>query len=226
MRCRLRMSLLLLLALPMSAAQAQGKTTWYRCTDAKGVVSLQNGTACPPGSKQEKRQVESVQSLPPPPAAGVPLNLPSQQQPAHPTSGMPAGPAAAGATAAYPTPLPLPAANTVLAQRLPPPPLFECRTYNNDSYLDDDPMPKQRCAPMDTVGIDGSAERGAGAACSMQTDQCQRVPDGQACDAWRKWLNQAQASMTFARAEFRDKTKADYERLARVVAETSCNTDQ
>lgn len=220
------MTWLLMLLAPLSAAHAQ-KTTWYRCTDAKGVVSLQNGTACPAGSKQEKREVEAVQTLPPPAAADVPLHLP----PSTTNSPAPAtAPSADGkepaTTAQYPTPLPLPAANTPLPQRLPPPPLFECRTFNNDSYLDDDPLPKQRCVPLNTVGIDGSSQLGAGAACSMQTDQCQRVPNKAACDAWRKWLNTAQASWTFARAEFQQKTKAEYERLARIVAETSCNDAQ
>lgn len=219
-------SLLLMLAViatDADAAPAQKKTIWYRCTSANGVVSLQNGTPCPAGSKQEKRSVEAVPSLPPPPAAGLPLHLPARRTPAAPPTAPPTPASTPPADAPPPTPAPLPKAATPVAERLPPPPLFECRSYDDDRYLSDDPAPKQRCAPMQTIGIDGSAALGAGAACSMQTDHCQRVPDGAACDAWRKWLNQAQAAWTFARADRRAQAKSEYERLARIVAETTCN---
>lgn len=202
----------------------------YRCTDARGVVTLQNDTACPKGSRQEKRTVEAVPSAPPPVATPAPATVSAPppgaqfevaQAPA--TAGDDASSTAAQAAGDAPAPLPLPATDTAPAQRLPPPPLYQCNTAENDSYLSDTSDPKPRCVRMQTVGIDGSQQLGAGQACSMTYDQCQRVADGAACDAWRKRVNEAQAAWTFARAENVDAAKAEYERIARVVAQTTCN---
>ena len=120
--------------------------------------------------------------------------------------------------------LPLPAAEKAIAERLPPPPLYQCNTPDNDSYLSDTSEPKPRCVPIGTVGIDGSQALGAGQACSMVFDQCQRVGDNAACDAWRRRVNQAQSAWTFGRADSAAELKREYERIARVVAETTCNT--
>ncbi|HEX2082275.1 MAG TPA: DUF4124 domain-containing protein [Xanthomonadaceae bacterium] len=219
----------LMLALA-TAPNAMAQTVLYRCTDARGVVTLQNDTPCAKGSKQEKRVVEDVsaapfpQPLPGPPAlVAVPDQSPANTPPAAASTPAvaPASPtpAATGASAV----LPLPEAKTPPAERLPPPPLYQCNTVQNDSYLSDTPEPKPRCVRMDTVGIDGTQQLGAGSACSMVYDQCQRVPDGAACDAWRQRVNEAQAAWTFARADSADELKAEYERIARIVAETTCN---
>lgn len=209
-------ALLTLSATPRAAAQ--GDTVIYRCTDAAGAVTLRNGSPCPRGNKQERRAVESVPSL----------NAPRSAAPATTSAATPAKPAARPAADATTPPgfapvLPLPAAETPAADRLPPPPLYQCNTADNDSYLSDDPEPKPRCQRVDTVGIDGSESLAAGQACRMVFDQCERVPDNAACTAWRKRVNEAQAAWTFARADARAERKADYDRIARVVAETTCN---
>ena len=214
----------------MPAAMAQ--TVLYRCTDARGVVTLQNDTPCAKGSKQEKRVVEDVSAAPfpqplpaPPTLVAVPDQSPANAPPSSATSSAPTiAPAtqAPAATSASPV-LPLPEARTPPTERLPPPPLYQCHTVQNDSYLSDTPEPKPRCVRMDTVGIDGTQQLGAGSACSMVYDQCQRVPDGAACAAWRQRVNEAQAAWTFARADSADELKAEYERIARILAETTCN---
>ena len=119
--------------------------------------------------------------------------------------------------------LPLPEAQRSLADRLPPPPIYRCRTAENDSYLADSGEPRERCLALDTVGIGGMRGLGAGQACSIVYDQCQRVPDEDSCEAWRQRVAQAQSSWTFARADSRVELKNEYERIARVVAETTCN---
>ena len=216
---------LLVLLLPASTdAMAQQAVILYRCTDALGVVTLQNDTPCPKGQQQEKRIVEAAATaapfpvpLPPPPAEIVPAPIPTPAQ-----ADQPVPPDAADSPPVAPV-LPLPAARAALAERLPPPPLYQCNTADNDSYLSDTPDPKPRCVRVETVGIDGSQQLGAGQACTMVYDQCQRVPDAAACPAWRKRVNEAQAAWTFARADSTDAMKAEYERIARVVAETTCN---
>ena len=200
-------------ALPALAQQV----VMYRCTDARGVVTLQNDTPCAKGAKQEKRLIDTGATAAPfPMIAPAPVRSaappPAAEPPASPTSADPASPV-----------LPLPEARTPAAERLPPPPLYQCNTVDNDSYLSDTPDPKPRCVRVDTVGIDGSQALGAGAACSMVYDQCQRVADNAACPAWRKRVNEAQAAWTYARADMAAQAKADYERIARVVAETTCN---
>ena len=223
----MRMWWLLFLVLSTSTdAMAQQAVVLYRCTDARGVVTLQNDTPCPKGQRQEKRVVEAAAT-----AAPFPVPLPS---PPAEIVQMPAAPSRPQADQAIPSNavdtlapvspvLPLPAAQTRPGERLPPPPLYQCNTVENDSYLSDTPDPKPRCVRVETVGIDGSQQLGAGQACTMVYDQCQRIPDGAACPAWRKRVNEAQAAWTFARADSADALKAEYDRIARVVAETTCN---
>jgi hypothetical protein len=210
-------ALLLLLA---GAAMGQGEVVIYRCTDTFGTVTLQNGTPCPKGSKQERRSVEAVPNFGPPPAAPI-VSAPQPQAPRAPT---PDAKATAAAAPAFAPVLPLPDAEKPLPERLPPPPLYQCNTPDNDSYLSDTSEPKPRCVRVDTVGIDGSQSLGAGRACRMVFDQCQRIADNAACPAWRRRVNEAQAAWTFARADMSADLKRDYERIARVVAETTCNT--
>ena len=58
---------LLLLCAPL-ALHAQQQTVFYKCTDAKGNVSMQNGTPCAPGMKQEIKRIGSVRTVPVPAA--------------------------------------------------------------------------------------------------------------------------------------------------------------
>lgn len=204
---------------PKSAAQS---VTMYRCTDALGRVTLQNDVPCPKGSQEERRSVDIDASAAPfpdmlPPAAPVAAAQPE------PATEVAAGNDGEGTQSDFAQVLPLPDARTPKGQRLPPPPLFRCRTVENDTYLADTGEPRERCVAMDTVGIGGMQGLGAGQACSVVFDQCQRVPDEDACDAWRLRVNQAQSAWTFGRADSRGELKDAYERAARVVAETTCN---
>ena len=54
-------ALLLALAAIMPTAAAQSVVI-YRCTDGKGALTIQNGTPCPKGSKQERRVIEAAPS--------------------------------------------------------------------------------------------------------------------------------------------------------------------
>jgi hypothetical protein len=223
----MRMWWLLFLLLSTSTdATAQKAVVLYRCTDARGVVTLQNDTPCPKGHQQEKRVVEAAATaapfpvpLPPPPAEIVQMSAASNR----PQADQPIPSNAVDTSAPVSPVLPLPAAQKPPGERLPPPPLYQCNTAENDSYLSDTSDPKPRCVRVETVGIDGSRQLGAGQACTMVYDQCQRIPDGAACPAWRKRVNEAQAAWTFARADSAAELKTEYERIARVVAETTCN---
>ena len=108
------------------------------------------------------------------------------------------------------------------ADRLPPPALFECRTYDAGRYLSDDGNPPQRCAPLQTTGIGGSSGTGAGESCQMVSDQCQRIADGGLCENWKARLLEAQAALRFGRRDNHATAQAEVDRVARIVRESTC----
>lgn len=203
----------------LGAATAQpGRVTIYRCTDAKGALTVQNDVPCPAGSKQDKRVLDAA------PPSG--LSLPPFPTGASPgTTGEPAAPrGTARLDSAQSVPdefADLPAAQVAASERLPPPALFECRTYDKDRYLREDANPPPRCAPLQTTGLGGDTSMGAGEACEMVNDQCQQLGDDALCDGWRKRLREVQSQLRFGTGD-RATVKADFERIARVVRETTC----
>ncbi len=203
--------LALFLAAPVTSAIAQ-EVVFYRCTDASGAVTLQNGTPCAKGSKQEKRVIQGA------PTGSLPSSAPITPSPAPvvtppPPPRAPVAPAAPERTVV----------DSTAQDRLPPPALYECRTYDNGLYLSDDGQPPPRCAPVAVTGLDGTQNTAAGSACQMVTDQCQRIPDGALlCAGWRQRLREAESQLRFGTPAQRDTAQADVERMQRIVRESSC----
>lgn len=201
-----------LLLLAASSLPARAGVVIYRCTDANGAVTVQNDKPCPKGTQQTRRVLDT-----PSPSATPPSYIETPSVAPEPVVPVP-----------EPEPKPLatmPASTTSTIpddERLPPPPIFECTTFDNDHYLSDDGTPSERCVGLEITGIGDGAAPGVGAACQKQTDTCQRVPDGGACDAWKRREREARASLMFGRAEDRDKNEAEYERVQRVVTESTC----
>lgn len=160
------------------AAHAQATVVIYRCTDASGAVTLQNGTPCPKGMKQEVRRMTAPPPGPPPPAFVAPVA---------PAANTPAAPAAAA-----------PPAPTPPALKQPPAPLFACRKWNGDAYLGDVAEPPAECVPLEVRGIDGSQTLAAGQACEMRRDDCTPVPAEQLCAAWKRRVDEAEFRAKFA----------------------------
>ncbi|MBO9717691.1 MAG: DUF4124 domain-containing protein [Pseudoxanthomonas sp.] len=242
---RLFLPLLLscLLASPPASAQP---VTIYRCTDAAGELTVQN-KPCPAGSTQREQQVQGVASspasaIPPRPASPAPAatsappsantNAPVMLSPpqAKATSTPQTGPGREFVTTSVgPEPRILDSANlprdppqpaAADPGRPPPPPLFRCATYDNDSYLSEEQEVPPRCLPLRTVGLDGNPSAGAGRACEVVRDQCSRVGDGAACDAWRRYAREAETRFRFAHPENVDMRRTEYERLAKIVSES------
>lgn len=203
---------LVALALALAAAPVLAQeVVFYRCTDASGAVTLQNGTPCAKGSKQEKRVIQGA------PSGSLPM---AAMPAAAPT---PAVPAPVPAPAPVAAPAPKPTANRIPDEdRLPPPALFECRTFDNDRYLSDDGQPPPRCAPVAVTGLDGTQNTAAGSACQMVTDQCQRIADGALCASWKQRLREAESQLRFGTVAQRDSAQADVERMQRIVRESTC----
>ena len=207
---------LLLAVVPVVAGE---KVVIYRCTDAKGELTIQNNAPCAKGSKQERRVMETA-----PPSAPAAPPVASAPPPE------PVAPVAPATPAPRPTPQPAPPPPPELtlvdsyadATPLPPPVLYECRTYDDDSYLSENGTPQQRCVTLNTTGLGGISAEGAGMACEMKTDECQRVPDGALCDRWRQRLREAQSALRFGVPEDREFAQAEIQRIGRIVRESVC----
>lgn len=196
-------------ALPPAAALAQHRqVVIYRCTDAGGHVTLQNDVACPKGTRQKKQVVD----VPPP----MPTYQPREQR-------MPAIVAEEQAEeqAAIESVLPPP---VPAAERKPPPPLFQCSTWNQDTYLTEDGTPKERCAPLQVVGLDGRSPQGAAQACRIVADQCQPVAGDGLCQAWKQRVGEAEFRWKFAGARDDDARHLEYEKLAATLANSTCGS--
>ena len=200
---------LLLLACPQ-AGFAQ-ETVFYKCTDAKGTVSVQNGTPCAPGMKQEIRRVGEVRTVP------VPAKKPqAEAPPATPVLGdfvLVSGPNMKRKPAPEAAALP------------PPPPLFQCRTWQGDDYLGDEETPSPRCAPLQVVGIDGSQQLGAGEACEMRDDTCTAIPEEGLCDAWLRRLDDAEFKLKYAGNDNRDERQATFDGIDAKVKASKCSPE-
>ncbi|MFT3897299.1 MAG: DUF4124 domain-containing protein [Thermomonas sp.] len=202
-----------LLLLAIDSLPARAGVVIYRCTDANGAVTVQNDKPCPKGSKQVRRVLDTPSpSATPPVFADAPIVAPEPVVPAPAPEPPPPAPA----------PDPASASAQPDGERLPPPPIFECTTFDNDHYLSDDGTPSERCVALEVTGIGDGSAPGVGAACQKTTDTCQRVPDGAACDAWKRREREARASLMFGRADDKDKNQAEYDRVQRVVTESTC----
>ena len=190
-------SALTALALP-SPAQAQSDITIYRCVDAIGAITLQNDVPCPKGSQQTQRKVGVLPTLPVPPAAVI--------KPQAAVSALPPVPA---------TPVPEPVARTA------PPALFQCRTWDERDYLGDSAEPPATCAPVQSVGIDGSSELAAGTTCEMRQDTCVAVPAEQLCVSWKKRVDEAEFRWKIGGGR-NDDRKGEFDHLSRVYRESTC----
>ena len=216
---RLAAGVLLALSLLLaSSAPAQDASPIYRCTAAGGEVTIQNGVPCPAGSRQEVRKVEALPSRPPPAPSGGPAAaedtlyrpppLSDFVQVAAPRDEAPAKPERPG--------LPK-AAAIAAADRLPPPPIYRCETWDNDSYISEDPAPKPRCVRLDTAGV--------GAACENKYDQCARVPDGAACAGWKRRQGEIESGWRHAKAADKPGLQEEFARVTKILQDTTCGLD-
>lgn len=209
-------SMLFAAGLLLAAPTFAGDVVFYRCTDAAGHLTIQN-SPCPPGMREEKRVMQGVATVPMSTAARpASASHPAEQS----------VPVAAVATAPNAGPgiirdaAPPPASDD--RPRLPPPLLFQCTTHDRDSYITESSEPQKRCMPLRTVGLDGNPASGAGQACDIVYDQCARVPDGALCDAWKKRLGETEVAWRFGRAENTQKNLAEFERVQRIINESTC----
>ncbi|MBP6748705.1 MAG: DUF4124 domain-containing protein [Xanthomonadaceae bacterium] len=194
-----------------ASAAAQTETVIYRCTDPAGNVMLQNDRPCPKGHTQDIRMVGTLPTSPSPataPAAAAASRPPATPAPAAAPPTQPQAPTA--------TETPARAAPTQ-----PPPALYQCKTWDDREYLGDTEEPASSCAPLQTVGIDGSPDLGAGSACEMRRDACVPIAPDQLCRTWKRRVDEAEFRWKFAGSR-NDERKAEFERFAKIYRESAC----
>lgn len=192
------------------------EVVFYRCTDPAGALTLQN-MPCPKGHQQEKKVMQSVGTVPMGVATPAPRPAAAAVSPA-PAPPTPTPPAQVSAPVAADAPPAVPSGD-----RLPPPVLFQCTTYDKDTYITESDEAQSRCVTMRTVGLDGNPQRGAGEACEVVHDLCARVADGALCEAWKKRMGETEVAWRFARAGNEEKNKAEFERTQKIWRESTCS---
>lgn len=195
------------------AAHAAPVRVLHRCTGPDGAVAVQDAP-CPPGHRQETREVATMAAPPAQAAAPAPAPPPpaAETAPATPMDGRAATEAPrieAGRGAPPP--------RSVL-----PPPLWRCTDLNNATRLVDHWDPQPRCVPLSVLGVDLSrAPPAAATLCQTVTDDCVELQGEAACAAWEERLEAAEAALRTAFSDTQAARRADYER-AKAVVEDDC----
>lgn len=191
-------ALVALLALAVARTGTAGDVVVYRCVAADGAVTLQNDRRCPKGSREQRRVLET----PAAPRVAAPAPAPT--------------PAATPVAA-----VPLDATPVVEIPRAAPPALFACRTWEGTRYFGDAAQPAARCAPLATVGLDGS-DTVAAQACEVVADTCEPVAESARCEAWAERLRVADDAARFGDAGAAPAGEAEARRIRDLLAGSTC----
>lgn len=203
-----RVLILFCLLLCAHVALAQ-ETVFYKCTDAKGAVSMQNGTPCAPGMKQEVKRIGEVRTVPVPAKKTVAEG--AAPAPVYGEFVMVSGPNMKRKPAPESAELPA------------PPPLFQCRTWDGNDYLGEDEKPAPRCAALQVVGIDGSQDSGMASACEMRDDTCTAIAAEGLCDAWLRRLDDAEFKLKYASNDNRGDRQTAFDDIDKKVKASRCS---
>lgn len=206
------LALLAFAGLWLPAPAAAQETIFYKCTDARGNVTVQNGTPCAAGMQQEIRRVGSA------PTAPVPVRRAPAPEP-------PPAPPAYGEFVLVSGPNMVRQPSPEAAQLPLPPALFQCTTWDGNTYSGETATPEPRCAPLQVVGIDGSNAPGMGQACEMRADSCAAVPEEQLCAAWYRRLDEADFKLRYAEAGNRRAREAERAGIEAKIRASRCSPD-
>lgn len=203
--------LTLLCLLICRAAQAQ-EVVFYKCTDANGNISMQNDKPCAAGMKQEIRRVGEVKTVPVPTQAPKPTAQP-EAPPQYGEFVQVGNPRIKRAPAPEAAQLPL------------PPALYQCSTWQGDTYYGETAEPAPRCAPLQVLGIDGSPALAQGSACEVKQDQCTAVPEAQLCAAWYRRLDEAEFKLRYSEPAQQQQRQQAQDHIAQAIKTSRCATE-
>jgi hypothetical protein len=190
MRIRALLLLLALALVPVSPGPraAAGAVTVYRCVDAKGAVSLQD-KPCVKGAQQTTVEMVRPKDAPPRPAA----KRESEPEP----------------------PPPPPQAWEYEPRRTPPPPLYECTSYDGIVRESEQYDPNPRCEPLALYFpyAERLTPQQAGA-CHWVRDSCVLLSEEETCARFR--VNRKKAASEAMHADSTTQPYRDSE-LARIT---------
>lgn len=204
-----RIGICLLLLCAAAATHSQDSTVFYKCTNAKGEVSMQNGTPCAPGMKQEIKRIGEVKTVPVP--ARKTDAPPPPPTPVYGDFVLVSGPNMKRKPAPEAAALP------------PPPALYQCSTWEGDTYFGDTDSPEPRCAPLQVTGLDGSAAFGVAKACEMKQDKCDAIPAEGLCEAWLHRLDDAEFKLKYAGDDNRKERQDAFDAIDAKVKASNCS---
>jgi hypothetical protein len=167
----------------------------HRCTDAHGKVTWQDDP-CPAGSSDEKREMARPVDAPRP----APVNA----APAPPTE-----------EASPDTPAP------VIRQLLPPPPMYQCTTYDGDSRFSENYDPNPRCEPLVLYyPYPNQLTPQQALSCRWVEDSCVRLSDAEACVQWRARQKEAFSLWQRAFSDTAQYRRSELARINQIVSES------
>ncbi len=187
------------------AANDPNVTVIYRCTDAGGMLSIQNAP-CPRGQHQERSVIAR-------PIDPLPTPLP---EPAVTPTATPPAPAAQPQAVAPPSPPP------VDDTPLPPPPLYRCHTSSGGSYVNETDTPPERCRDIPLVNVSGS-QNIPDHQCETERDRCERIPDQELCAIWKQRLAEAKSMLELGNPDLVERATRQRDQ-AQQVMNRSCLT--
>ena len=196
--CTCLIALLLLAGQPFAQAAtspAADTVTIYRCLDAKGHVSLQDDPCPKDTTQQSSRNMVRPQDAPQRPAGTAP----------------PAPPA-------NPTP---PEAPVVEFLYNPPPPMYECTSYDGIVRESEVYDPNPRCEPLALYYPEAHRLTPSQAgACLWVKDSCVRLSDAETCERFRKKKREAASALLHSFSDTEAYRKSELQRLTQIIDES------
>lgn len=217
---------LILLALLLAPPAFADDGVVFRCTDANGKVTVQDGP-CPSGSAQiiQRRGAAATSTVStalgsegPAPAPGILDSslLPTLQ------AGVPSPEDDAGILDSNVVRERARAAAEDAPPKPPLPEIHSCVGNEGSHYLHEYGPAPPRCAPLAITGLGGSFAPGNAASCEVVRDSCTALPEDQRCRAWQQRFRDARGRERFSSPENQAAASADRERLQAVLGASDC----
>ena len=176
-----------------SASADDATVTIYRCLDAKGHITLQDDP-CPKDSQETMRSMVRPKDAP---ARSVKAPPPPYDEPAPP------------AEETYPDFVP------------PPPPMYQCTSYDGIVRESEVYDPNPHCEPLALYYPypEQLTPQQAGA-CRWVQDSCVRLSDEQTCAIFRQKKKEAASALLHAFSDTQSYRKSELQRLTQIVDES------
>jgi hypothetical protein len=166
----------------------------HRCTDARGHVTLQDDP-CPPGSRDESREM---------------------LRPKDPAPGTRHAPA----PVVLVDPIDLPPAPPPRVL-VPPPPMYQCTSYDGISRFSESYDPNPRCEPLVLYyPYPNNLTPAQAHSCRWVEDSCVRLSDAAACRRWVQMRKDAVSEATRAFSDTAEYRKSELARISQIVSES------